>query len=78
MSDTPKPRSHGIFQPKVSTQPRPLMEDLARPNAFRAKILTLFPSAFPGVLAEGLTGKALKDRLWTCEAIDIRRFATDK
>ncbi|MEM1298027.1 MAG: tRNA (guanosine(37)-N1)-methyltransferase TrmD [Pseudomonadota bacterium] len=78
MTDTPKPRSQGMFQPRVSAQPRPIMEDLARPNAFRAKILTLFPGAFPGVLAEGLTGKALKDRLWTCEALDIRRFATDK
>ena len=78
MSEPPKPRSAGMFQPKVSAQPRPIMEDLARPNAFRAKVLTLFPGAFPGMLAEGLTGKALKDRLWTLEAIDIRRFATDK
>ena len=78
MIDAPKPRSQGMFQPRVSAQPRPIMEDLARPNAFQAKILTLFPGAFPGVLAEGLTGKALKDRLWTCEALDIRRFATDK
>ena len=78
MTDTSKPRSQGMFQPRVSAQPRPIMEDLARPNAFQAKILTLFPGAFPGVLAEGLTGKALKDRLWTCEALDIRRFATDK
>ena len=78
MSDPGKPRSAGMFQPRVSAQPRPIMEDLARPNAFRAQVLTLFPGAFPGMLAEGLTGKALKDRLWTCEAIDIRRFATDK
>ena len=78
MTSSPKLRSHGMFQPRISAQPRPLMEDLARPNAYRSKILTLFPQIFPGTLAEGLTGKALKDRLWTCEPIDIRRFATDK
>lgn len=54
------------------------MSDQTRPEAFRAKILTLFPQSFPGPLAEGLTGKALKDRLWAIEAIDIRRFANDK
>ncbi|MEM6664241.1 MAG: tRNA (guanosine(37)-N1)-methyltransferase TrmD [Pseudomonadota bacterium] len=79
MSDPKKPRSHGMIQPRVSAQPRPLMgHDKGRPQAFRAKILTLFPGAFPGVLGEGLTGKALKDRQWTCEPVDIRRFATDK
>lgn len=79
MTDTPKPRSHGMIQPRVSAQPRPLIGlDKARPNAFRAKVLTLFPECFPGVLSSGLTGKALKDRLWALEAIDIRRFATDR
>ena len=38
----------------------------------------MFPECFPGVLGSGLIGKALKDRLWAVEAIDIRRFATDK
>jgi len=78
MSDPAKPRSAGMFQPRVSAQPRPLMEDQHRLGAFRAKVLTLFPGLFPGVLEEGLTGKALKDGLWSCEAIDIRRFATDR
>ncbi|MEM7212136.1 MAG: tRNA (guanosine(37)-N1)-methyltransferase TrmD [Pseudomonadota bacterium] len=79
MTDTPKPRSHGMIQPRVSAQPRPLIgPDKGRPDAFRAKVLTLFPECFPGTLSAGLTGKALKDRLWALEAIDIRRFATDK
>ena len=30
MSDPGKPRSAGMFQPRVSAQPRPIMEDLAR------------------------------------------------
>ena len=67
-----------MFQPQVSAEPRPLMQDQHRPGAYRAKILTLFPGCFPGPLEEGLTGKALKDGLWTCETLDIRRFATDK
>jgi len=77
-SDENKPRSAGMLQPKASDQPRPLMQDRARPGAFHARILTLFANSFPGVLGEGLTGKALADGLWTCEAIDIRRFATDR
>lgn len=78
MSEPPKPRSHGMFQPRVTAQPRPLMEDRHRPGAFGTKIVTLFPNLFPGPLEEGLTGKALKDGLWTCEPVDLRRFATDR
>ena len=78
MTDTPKPRSHGLFRPQVSTRPRPLMEDLHRPGAFRAKVLTLFPGMFPGPLGESLTGKALEQGLWRLEALDIRAFASNK
>ncbi|MEO1491563.1 MAG: tRNA (guanosine(37)-N1)-methyltransferase TrmD [Pseudomonadota bacterium] len=78
MTEPRKPRSAGMFQPQVSAQPRPLMKDRIAPGSYKAKILTLFPGAFPGTLGEGLIGKALKDGLWSCEAIDIRRFATDK
>ncbi len=41
--------------------------DLAR--AWRAQIITLFPEAFPGVLGESLTGKALKDGIWQLDTI---------
>ena len=54
------------------------MEDRRRPGAFRTKPVTLFPTMFPGPLEEGLTGKALQDGLWTCEPVEIRRFATDR
>jgi tRNA (guanine37-N1)-methyltransferase len=40
--------------------------------------LTLFPEAFPGTLGVGLTGRALADRLWALEVLDIRGFATDR
>ncbi|MEM7424342.1 MAG: tRNA (guanosine(37)-N1)-methyltransferase TrmD [Pseudomonadota bacterium] len=78
MADDRGPRSHGMFHARPTAQPRPLMQDLAPAHAFRVKIVTLFPECFPGTLAAGLTGRALKDRLWTLESIDIRRFASDR
>jgi tRNA (guanine37-N1)-methyltransferase len=33
---------------------------------------------FPGPLGESLAGKALAEGLWSLEAVDIRRFATDR
>lgn len=45
---------------------------------FKAKILTIFPEVFPGFLGYSLTGKALKDGLWTLEAVNIRDYAFDK
>ncbi|MEM7527749.1 MAG: tRNA (guanosine(37)-N1)-methyltransferase TrmD [Pseudomonadota bacterium] len=50
------------------------MEDRARPEAWRATIVTLFPELFPGPLGASLTGKALKDGLWSLDTLDIRRF----
>ena len=44
---------------------------------FEAKILTLFPDMFPGTLGQALSGKALEKKIWSCEAINIRDFATD-
>ena len=41
-------------------------------GAWTAKILTLFPEAFPGVLGLSLTGKALGFGLWRLETIDLR------
>ncbi len=45
---------------------------------FKAKILTIFPEVFPGFLGYSLTGKALKDGLWTLETVNIRDYAFDK
>ncbi len=73
-----KPRSHGLFQPRVSAKPRALGEDQTRPGAWRAKVLTLFPTMFPGPLGESLLGKALREGRWALEVLDIRRFARDK
>jgi tRNA (guanine37-N1)-methyltransferase len=46
--------------------------------ALEVVVLTLFPEMFPGPLGVSLAGKALKDGLWTLEALNIRDFAEDK
>jgi len=46
--------------------------------AWQARVLTVFPGVFPGVLAESLAGKALKSGAWNLEVLDIRDFAQDK
>ena len=54
-------------------QPRELMTD--KPDlvgAWSAKVITLVPGAFPGVLGESLIGKALQDGLWKLETVDLR------
>ena len=72
---TDKPKSHGRLAVQPSLTPRPLIEDTpALAGAWRAKVITLFPEAFPGVLGQSLTGKALQNGLWALEAIDLRQF----
>ncbi len=73
-----KTRSQGMFRARVTAGPKPLAEDQAPGGAFRVKVLTIFPELFPGPLAASLTGKALSERLWTLETLDIRRFARNK
>ena len=46
--------------------------------SFAATILTLYPEMFPGPLGVSLAGRALERGDWSCEAIQIRDFATDK
>jgi tRNA (guanine37-N1)-methyltransferase len=58
-----------------SRHPRDLLEGPPRlKGAWCARIVTLFPEAFPGVLGLSLTGKALNDGLWALETIDLRHF----
>ncbi|WGH80007.1 tRNA (guanosine(37)-N1)-methyltransferase TrmD [Jannaschia ovalis] len=72
MTDTP--RSQGIKSIRLSAQPRDLMAETARPGAWAARVVTLFPEAFPGVLGHSLTGTALKDGLWSLDVTDLRAF----
>ena len=50
--------------------------DLAR--VWKAQVITLMPEAFPGVLGQSLTGRALKDGLWQIETIPLRQFGEGK
>jgi tRNA (guanine37-N1)-methyltransferase len=45
---------------------------------FAATILTLYPEMFPGPLGHSLAGRALAEGRWSCDAVQIRDFATDK
>ncbi|MGB0959652.1 MAG: tRNA (guanosine(37)-N1)-methyltransferase TrmD [Halocynthiibacter sp.] len=72
-------KSHGRLSISESLKPRALIED--RPDlhgVWKAKIVTLFPETFPGILGASLTGKALKDGLWQMETIDLRPFGKGK
>jgi len=74
MTDAPS-RSHGRKSIRPTAAPRELMTP--RPqlkDAWQVRVITLFPEAFPGVLGESLTGKALQDGLWQLDTIDLRGF----
>ncbi len=45
---------------------------------FAATILTLYPEMFPGPLGVSLAGRALERGDWSCNAVQIRDFATDR
>ncbi|WP_412175661.1 tRNA (guanosine(37)-N1)-methyltransferase TrmD [Albidovulum litorale] len=47
-------------------------------GAWTARIITLFPEAFPGTLGLSLTGKALAEGLWHLETIPLRPFGIGK
>ncbi|WP_172292255.1 tRNA (guanosine(37)-N1)-methyltransferase TrmD [Pseudoruegeria sp. HB172150] len=72
-------KSHGRLSIGASLKPREPMTD--RPElagAWTAKVITLFPDTFPGVLGASLTGKALEKGLWRLEPIDLRPFGEGK
>ena len=71
----PRPRAIGRKSIRPSLRPTDLMgteETLA--GAWLAQVITLVPQAFPGVLGESLTGRALSDGLWQLRTIDLRSF----
>jgi tRNA (guanine37-N1)-methyltransferase len=73
MSDTP--RSHGRLAARPTAEPQDLMSD--RPylaGAWEARVITLLPDAFPGMLGQSLVGKALDQGLWRLGTVDLRTF----
>ena len=81
MTDTPPEnaprshanRSHGRSTIRPSAQPRELGMAEVR-GAWTARVVTLFPEVFPGVLGASLTGRALAQGLWRLDTVDLRRF----
>lgn len=72
-------RSHARQSVQASLKPRELMQD--KPNyadVWQARVVTLFPELFPGVLGASLTGKALQDGRWQLHTHDLRRFGIGK
>ncbi len=79
MKNRDQTRSHGRLAIKASRKPREVMSDTPDlAGAWKAKVITLFPDAFPGVLGQSLIGKALQDGLWSLETINLREFGTGK
>ena len=73
------PKSHGRLSISATAKPRELMRD--QPDlqgAWKAKVVTLYPETFPGVLGASLTGKALQEGLWQLETIDLRPYGEGK
>ena len=73
MTDTPK--SFGRKSIRPSLKPRDLMTPTPTlAGTWIARVITLLPQAFPGVLGESLTGRALREGLWSLDALDLREF----
>ena len=47
-------------------------------STWSARILTIFPDMFPGPLGHSLAGRALAEKVWDLQTVDIREFASDK
>ena len=78
MTDRPM-KSHGRLAHTASRTPRSLMDGPPRlKGAFCARVVTLFPEMFPGVLGASLTGRALQEGLWALETIDLRDFGVGR
>ena len=78
MSDEPKLKSHGRLSIQASAVPRDLMAARQVKGAWAARVITLFPEAFPGVLGLSLTGRALDQGLWRLDTYDLRTFGEGK
>ena len=39
-----------------------------------AKVITLYPEFFPGPLSASVTGRALKNKIWSLDIIDLRQY----
>jgi tRNA (guanine37-N1)-methyltransferase len=72
-------KSHGRLSAKPSMQPSDLFADARHISAaWAARVITLLPEAFPGILGQSLTGRAMDLGLWRLDTVDLRRFGIGK
>lgn len=72
-------KSHGRKAIRPTLKPSSLMDeapDLV--GVWQARVVTLFPETFPGVLGASLTGKALQDGKWQLHTHDLRTHGVGK
>ena len=73
--DPPAAKSHGRLSNRPRATPRSLMDGPPPvKGAWEARVVTLFPEAFPGTLGLSLTGRALDLGLWRLETVDLRAY----
>lgn len=69
----PASKSHGRLSARASERPSDLFEDARHVRgAWHARVITLLPDAFPGILGQSLTGKAMDLGLWRLDTFDLR------
>ncbi len=79
MTSNPPGKSLGRKSIRPNLKPQSLMDEAPTfAGVWQARIVTLFPEAFPGVLGQSLTGKALKDGLWQLHTHDLRAHGVGK
>ena len=78
--DTPvATKSHGRLSIRPTVKPRDLFDDVRNVRgSWQARVITLFPQAFPGVLEQSLTGRAMDLGLWRLDTYDLRLFGLGK
>lgn len=72
-------KSHGRKAIRPTSRPSSLMDeapDLV--GVWQARVITLFPDTFPGVLGTSLLGKALQDGKWQLHTHDLRTHGIGK
>lgn len=76
---TDKSKSYGRHNVRPNLSPTPLLKDQNYvSNVWTAKVVTLFPEMFPGTLGYSVLGRALQNKLWSLETINLRTFGVGK
>lgn len=72
-------KSHGRKSIRPTLTPQSLMDETPTyAGVWQARIVTLFPECFPGVLEHSLTGKALQEGLWQLHMHGLREHGVGK